>query len=82
MKIGQEYPVKVYLDLKDLSSKEIGLELVITENDDIKPVRIIETVELFIKIDGNSGAGYCIIDVLWLVDTATSNCLDNTQTDC
>ena len=47
MKIGQEYPVKVYLDLKDLACKEIGLELVITENDNIKPARIIETVELF-----------------------------------
>jgi len=47
MKIGQEYPVKVFLDLKGLSCKEIGLELVITENENKKRTRIIETVELF-----------------------------------
>jgi hypothetical protein len=47
MKIGQEYPVKVYVDLKKLSCKEIGLELVLTENEDdsLNP-RIVETVEL------------------------------------
>lgn len=46
MKIGQEYPVKVHLDLKGLSCSEIGLELVITENDNKENARIIETVEL------------------------------------
>jgi glucan phosphorylase len=46
MKIGQEYPVKVFLDLKGLSCSEIGLELVITENDNKENARIIETVEL------------------------------------
>ncbi len=46
MKIGQEYPVKVLLDIKNLSCSEIGLELVITENDGKENARIIETVEL------------------------------------
>jgi glucan phosphorylase len=46
MKIGQEYPVKVCLDLKGLSSSEIGLELVLTENENKQPTRIIESVEL------------------------------------
>lgn len=46
MKIGQEYPVKVYLDLKGLTCSEIGLELVITENENKQPTRIIESVEL------------------------------------
>ncbi len=46
MKIGQQYPVKVYLDLKGLSCSEIGLELVITENGNKDNARIIETVEL------------------------------------
>jgi len=46
MKIGQQYPVKVYLDLKGLSCNEIGLELVITENENKQPTRIIESVEL------------------------------------
>jgi hypothetical protein len=46
MKIGQEYPVKVFVDLKELTCNEIGLELVITENEDKQSPRIIETVEL------------------------------------
>jgi len=46
MKIGQEYPVKVYVDLKDLSCKEIGIELVMTENEEGNGPRIVETVEL------------------------------------
>ena len=50
MKIGQEYPVKVYLDLKGLSCKEIGLELVITENENKQPTRIVESVELFAEV--------------------------------
>ena len=45
MKIGQEYPVKVYIDLKELTCSEVGLELVITENDNKQTARIIETVE-------------------------------------
>jgi len=46
MEIGREYPLKVFLDLKDLSCSEIGLELVITENENKQNARIIETVEL------------------------------------
>ena len=53
MKIGKEYPVKVLLDLKGLSCSEIGLELVITENDNKEPARVIETVELL----GENGEG-------------------------
>jgi len=53
MKIGKEYPVKVLLDLKGLSFSEIGLELVITENDNKEPARVIETVELL----GENGEG-------------------------
>ena len=49
MKIGQVYPVNVYLDLKGLTCNEIGLELVITENDNKQSPRIIETVELLAK---------------------------------
>ena len=46
MAIGQQYPVSVYIDLKGLSCTEIGLELVITENENKQPTRIIESVEL------------------------------------
>lgn len=43
MKVGQEYPFKVELDLKGLSSNEVGLEMVITENGTEEPPRIVET---------------------------------------
>lgn len=49
MKIGQVYPCSVYLDLKGLSCDEVGLELVITENEDQQPLRIIETLELTLQ---------------------------------
>lgn len=45
MKIGQAYPVKVCLDLKGLSASEIGVELVIAENEIDQPQSIVETVE-------------------------------------
>jgi glucan phosphorylase len=45
MKIGQDYPIVVKIDLKDLSSSEVGLELVITENELNKEPEIIDTIE-------------------------------------
>lgn len=45
MLIGQHYPVKVYLDLKGLSCTEVGVELVVAENENNQPKRIVETVE-------------------------------------
>ncbi len=45
MKIGDHYPVSVYLDLKGLSCNEIGVELIVAENENDKPTRIVETVE-------------------------------------
>jgi len=45
MKIGENYPVKVFLDLKGLSCHEVGLELIVTENDHNQKPRIVETVE-------------------------------------
>ena len=56
MKIGQEYPCTVYLDLKGLSCDEIGLELVISENG-YSQSRIIETFELFAS--NCEGTVYC-----------------------
>ena len=44
MKIGQQYPVSISLDLKGLSCEEIGVELVIAENDADDPRSIVETV--------------------------------------
>jgi glycogen phosphorylase len=45
MKIGHEYPIVVKIDLKDLSSEEVGLELVIIENNGDNSFKIIETIE-------------------------------------
>ncbi|MCF6358130.1 MAG: alpha-glucan family phosphorylase [Draconibacterium sp.] len=45
MMMGQEYPVQITLDLKGLSCKEIGVELVLTENGTDKPARIVNVIE-------------------------------------
>jgi alpha-glucan phosphorylase-like protein len=45
MVIGQEYPVYITVDLKGLSSNEIGVEVVITENGTDKPAKIVEILE-------------------------------------
>jgi glycogen phosphorylase len=45
MKIGQNYPGKVVIDLKGLSSDEVGLELVITLNGNNQPVKLIDILE-------------------------------------
>ena len=42
MKIGQEYPARVTVDLKGLTCKEVGLELVITLNGINQPVKLID----------------------------------------
>ncbi|MBN2635209.1 MAG: alpha-glucan family phosphorylase [Prolixibacteraceae bacterium] len=54
MVIGQNYPIKVFLDLKGLSCNDIGVELVITENDTDKPSQIVESIEFNAEsCDGN-----------------------------
>lgn len=45
MKIGQNYPGKVVVDLKELTCSEVGLELVITLNGNNQPVQLIDTFE-------------------------------------
>jgi alpha-glucan phosphorylase-like protein len=46
MLLGQEYPVKVSVDLKGLSCKDVGCELVITESTVDGQEKIVGTVEL------------------------------------
>ncbi|MEN8116949.1 MAG: alpha-glucan family phosphorylase [Bacteroidota bacterium] len=43
MLMGNKYPVRVMVDLKGLTSSEVGLELVITENDGEE--KIVDTIE-------------------------------------
>ena len=49
MKIGQDYPVKVSIDLKGLDSNEIGLEIVLTQNGVNNPPRLIDTIEFDVE---------------------------------
>ncbi len=53
MVMGQKYPVYITLDLKGLSSNEIGVELVITENGTDKPAKIVDTLEF--NVEGCEG---------------------------
>ncbi|HKJ80327.1 MAG TPA: alpha-glucan family phosphorylase, partial [Prolixibacteraceae bacterium] len=58
MKIGQDYPVSVTLDLKGLDCNEIGLELVVTENgSDESDFQIVETVDF--KVDSCENKQCC-----------------------
>ncbi len=47
MVMGQEYPVRVTIDLKGLSCEEIGVELILTENGTDKPAKIANTIEFY-----------------------------------
>ncbi len=49
MLMGQEYPVQITLDLKGLSSEEIGVELVITQNGTDKPAKIVNILEFSVE---------------------------------
>ncbi len=49
MKVGQEYPFKVKLDLKSLKCDEVGLELVIIENGTHDKPKIVETFDFEIE---------------------------------
>ena len=44
MKVGQEYPILVDIDLKGLNCNDIGLELLVTENGEEEDPQLIETV--------------------------------------
>jgi hypothetical protein len=46
MVMGQEYPVRISVDLKGLSCEEIGIEIVLTENGTDKPAKIANTIDL------------------------------------
>ncbi len=45
MAIGKEYPIVIKVDLKNLSADEVGLELVITENEESKAPKITDIIE-------------------------------------
>ena len=45
MKVGSYYPARVTIDLKDLHSNEVGLEMVITQNEINNPPKLIDKIE-------------------------------------
>jgi starch phosphorylase len=49
LKIGQDYPAKVIIDLKGLSCQEVGLELVITINGNNQPPKLVEKMEFDVE---------------------------------
>ena len=49
MKIGQDYPARVVVDLKGLTSKDVGLELVITTNGNSQPIKLVEKMEFRVE---------------------------------
>jgi len=49
MKIGNEYPVRVEVDLKGLSCNEVGLELLVTENGSRETPKIVETLNFDVE---------------------------------
>jgi len=49
MKIGQDYPARVVVDLKGLTSKDVGLELVIALNGNSQPLKLVEKMEFDVE---------------------------------
>ncbi len=45
MKVGQDYPVKVTVDLKGLTPQEVGVEVVITTNGNDGPQDFVDRIE-------------------------------------
>jgi hypothetical protein len=60
MKIGQDYPARVIVDLKGLSYQEVGLELVITLNGNNQPPKLIEKMEFNVESCVDSIAVYVL----------------------
>ncbi|GAP68208.1 alpha-glucan phosphorylases [Bacteroidales bacterium 6E] len=54
MKIGQDYPARITVDLKGMSSDEIGLELVVTSNGNAEKRKLVDVMEFKVEscVDG------------------------------
>lgn len=58
IKIGQNYPARIVLDLKGLSSKDVGVELVVTASDDDGPIKLIDRMEFTADSEENGLTTY------------------------
>jgi glycogen phosphorylase len=54
MTVGQEYPVKVEVDLKGLSNEDVGLELIVAENGVEDTPEIVERLNFDVESCENS----------------------------
>jgi alpha-glucan phosphorylase-like protein len=54
MTVGQEYPVKVEVDIKGLSCDEVGLELIVAQNGREETPKIVERLEFDVESRENS----------------------------
>ena len=53
LKIGEKYPARVVVDLKGLKPEDIGVEMLITENEDDNSTSLVDCVQFDIeKIEG------------------------------
>jgi glycogen phosphorylase len=62
MKIGQDYPARVVVDLKGLSCQEIGLELIVTTNGNEEPLKLIDKMEFEVE-SCDDGIAVYVLDV-------------------
>ena len=58
IRIGEEYPARVVLDLKGLSAQEIGVEIVMTENEGNEEPELIECKEFDVEKEEDGLATY------------------------
>ena len=49
LKIGEEYPARVVVDLKGLNPEDVGVEMVITENEDDNPTALVDSLQFSIE---------------------------------
>jgi len=58
LKIGEDYPARVVVDLKTLNPEDVGVEMVITENDENNRPKLVECVPFEIESTVGSEVTY------------------------
>lgn len=49
LKIGENYPARVVVDLKGLKPEDVGVEMVISENDEDNPVELVDCLQFEVE---------------------------------
>ena len=58
LKIGENYPARVLVDLKGLKPEDVGVEMVVTETGEDNPVRLVESLQFEVETVEGSVATY------------------------